>query len=35
MIDVVIFQNGDESVPALIALDYYERHEPKVAIKIR
>jgi hypothetical protein len=32
---VVFLQDGDEFVPALIAMDYYERHEPKDAIKIR
>jgi hypothetical protein len=34
-IEVVFFQDDDGSVPALIALDYFEGHEPKVAIKLQ
>ena len=30
-IEVVFFQDDDGSVPALTALEYFERHEPKVA----
>jgi phage-related protein len=34
-IEVVFFQDDDGSVPALTALEYFERHEPKVAIKLQ
>jgi phage-related protein len=34
-IKVVFFQDDDGSVPALTALDYYEEHDQKVAIKLQ
>jgi len=34
-IEVVFFQDDDGSVPSLMALDYYEEHDQKVAIKLQ
>ncbi len=34
-IEVVFFQDNDGSVPALMALDYYEEHDQKIAIKLQ
>lgn len=34
-IEVVFFQDDDGSVPALTALDYYEKYDQKVAIKLQ
>ena len=34
-IEVVFFQDNDGSVPALTALIYYERRQPKVVIKLQ